>query len=316
MSTQEQDIAPLVAHDRPTRVSFASGHKVEFPAGTDPKEVLERSRAIENLLLGDKNGSQTSAQVVDQMRQIKEGTGRVIASILGLDYDHLKALDAQGVKLAMIPVEPSGISKKMIDEGIGTKVTADMVKPRRGMFHSYLLDKDGNILDLGDLTHDVAFAKTGEATPIKFTDADYKNIGYENEADALAHGEGLEMGEAEGTHNVDLPAALEKNKMIRLQVQPSSIATEMYHKPTPHQVDALEQLFEHSPNSKASYDMFLGDSNIFKNGVSKDDFLKSLNDFYYAGGKTNTQFLRESLDKGLEKTLPGPMFQPEGEVYP
>lgn len=314
------DSAPqmLVAHDKPIRVRFASGHAVEFPAGTTPEDAQRRSQAVGRLLQAtqaDPSGLHTT--LGQNLRQGREAVGRVVASMLGIDYDEMKKLEDQGIRLGMMPMPLSGISKDMVAKGIGETVTADAVKPRRGMFHSFIVDKGGNIIDLGDLTHDVAIARAN--VPINVARATDEEIA----AFAKAQGFDIEnipidqvrkaMGKFGEHEAVDLPAELERHGLVRLQVQPSSIAVEIHHRPTPHQIDALAELVEKNPKAKASYDLFHGDMNEFKNGVAGEDFLKRLNDFYYSG-KTNTQMLRDSLDKklgGLTNLMKG-----EGEFLP
>lgn len=280
---------------RPIRVRLASGHAIEFPPDSTSEEHLGLAQAMQNAV---KAMREPQKKTVDEalkqydptgqttgkiFRQARDATRTVILSMLGIDPDALP----KGVMLGMVPVGPVGISKNMVDMGLGKVVAADSVKPRRGMFHSFFADEGGNLVDLGDLNHDVSISRAlGEQDPVY-------------------------MG-----NMTSLPDKLKEHKLVRLQVQPSDIAIEIHHKPTPHQVDAIAELIEKNPKAKISYDLFGDAANEFKNNVTGEDFLKTLNEFYFSG-KTNKALLREALEKKLTRDLPtGAKLFGEGEVFP
>lgn len=268
------------------RVKMPDGRIIQY---TSPEHMYQM--APKDALGAYEGASQMRARTAgDDLRALGEHAGRAIASVLGIDYDQMQALQDRGIMLGMVPLAPSGIGQKMVDDGISRLVAPEDVKPRRGMFHSFFNDEGGNLHDLGDLTHDVAIGRA--KVPITMT-------------------------KMTGNHEaVDLPMELEKNKLMRLQVSPGDISLENYHRPTPHQIDSLSQLVEKNPRAKFSYDLTNGESNEFKNGVTGKDLMNKLIEFYYSG-KTNNQLLRETIDKNLQKRLEGTTaFGASGEWKP
>ena len=302
-----------LSQTRPVRVRLASGHSIEFPGDSTPEDRLRLSQAMQAAVRGGMPkpvepapATSTVADLLGQSgspasepagwRRARDAGGRAIAAMLGLDFDAMKEAEKNGVMIGMVPMAPKGIVEKMLKMGIGKKVTAETVKPRRGMFHSFIADEGGNLIDLEDLTHDVAIARAQ---------------GRNHAADPLgAVASGFDDAD-DTVHALNLQKELKDNKLIRLQVQPSSISVEMHHAPTPHQVDALEELIEKNPKAKISYDLFADEANEFKNGVTGEDFLKRLNEFYYSG-KTNRALLRDIVDKKLGSQK----FFGEGEFVP
>ena len=282
------------------RVKMPDGRIVRYPSHAKMLELAPRDA------MGAVEGTSTirARTWQDSARDVSE----YVAKVLGIDLDQMADLKARGIMLGMVPLAPSGIGKKFIDSGVSRVVSPNDVKPRRGMFHSFFGDEGGNLHDLGDLTHDVALVKSGGMNPLPQPGAKYDQFGklLKNLDDDVV----LEQGMHE------MPIALEKHKLMRLQVAPNDIALELHHQPTPHQIDALSQLVEKNPKAKFSYDMFNGEANEFKNSVTGKELMDKLIEFYYSG-KTNNQLLRETVDKKLGKKLEGSLqFSEPGEWKP
>ena len=243
------------------RVKMPDGRIIRYPSHEKMLELAPRDAL--GAVVGE---SQIRARTwQDGVRDVSE----YVAKVFGIDLDQMADLKARGIMLGMIPLAPNGIGKKFIDSGISRAVSPNDVKPRRGMFHSFFADDGGNLHDLGDFTHDAALVRAGEPALSPSTPA----------TTALGLGE-----------------SLEKHKLMRLQVSPGDIAIENYHPPTPHQIDAISQLVEKNPKAKFSYDLFNGEANEFKNGVTGEELMNKLIDFYYKG-KTNSQLLREKIGR-------------------
>ena len=264
------------------RVKMPDGRIVRYPSHAKMLELAPRDA------MGAVEGTSTirARTWQDSARDVSE----YVAKVLGIDLDQMADLKARGIMLGMVPLAPSGIGKKFIDSGVSRAVSPNDVKPRRGMFHSFFADEGGNLHDLGDLTHDIALERAQLG----------KNVLDEHQVDGLY-----------GISN-----QLKKHKLMRLQVAPNDIAIENYHAPTPHQIDAISQLVEKNPKAKFSYDLSNGEANEFKNGVTGEELMDKLVEFYYSG-KTNNQFLRETLDKKLGERLEGQAaFGSSGEWKP
>lgn len=270
-----------MADKRGPIVQMPDGRIIHYPAAMDHGTVTARLEHD-----ASDPGTIRARTLRDGARQMTERVGRIIAPLLGIDYDQMQALADRGVSLAMVPGPLSQAGEALVNKKIATKITPAEVKPRRGLFHSIFVDDSGHILDLGDLTHDVALDRAGM------------------------------FGRQEDGGLLSLQDELKKQRLARLQVASGDISVEIHHVPSPHTVDALEKIFEANPKSKASYDFFNGESNEFKNGVKPDDLLGKLIEMYH-GGKTNTQVIRESLDKKLGSKLEGiQQFSEPGEWKP
>lgn len=188
-------------------------------------------------------------------------------------------------------------TKKLVDEKIGKIVDPKDVKPNRGMFHSLIVDSDGNLVDLGELTHDVALAKMyGKKTLFTMSPEELKDaMNGKNPKDLIM------MKDA-----VDLPAELKKNKLARIQyANKNDISVEMHHRPTADQVQGLRNLFAAKPGAKISYDLVAGDKRgALRNGGTADDFLKDLEKTWPGSTRQPGGKMTAAEKKAYEKSLP------------
>lgn len=177
------------------------------------------------------------------------------------------------------PVNLSEAGRKLL--GVGTLVAPEDVRPRRGMFHSFVLDDRGGIVDLGHLTHDVAMDKTGQ-----LPDGDTFNAGDES----------------------SLTRALRDNRFGRLQVSSGDMSLEMHHAPSPEALASLRRLVAANPRSKFSWDLVNGDGGELKNNSTGAKMLEAV-DSVWQTGKTNLRMMRDRLDEQLRRSISGTKMQ-------
>lgn len=212
--------------------------------------------------------------------------------------------------------------KKFVDAVGATVVSPKDVKPRRGMFHSFVI-KDGNVVDLGDLTHNAAFTRIfgRDMTRYSIRRATAKEVANDpvmlepnqwllvdrdgaiiNQADPrlalkdatkkLYDPEAFDIGV--GAVGKELEVLLKEQGAIRMQYQTGDISLEMHSRPTPADLAALDELFEAKPKAKVSFDMVNGADGMMKNGGTAADFRKAV-DKVYGRGKPVWDALRERV---------------------
>lgn len=266
-------------------VRFKNGVRVELPDGVDHKYVAQQL-AGPLLELIPAQQQQAPAGPSDPEAPLRQATGispmttkmklrdvgerarRAIASILGVDFDAMQALEDQGIKVAMLPFgPPSSAGDKLLKaaypdwhdaKNIG-KSFASVVDPekyayRKGSgFNSLVVDYNGHLIDLGDMIHANAMEQVEPEL--------FQNVGSKTH-DALA-------------------AALAKNKFVRVNFTPGNIGLEMGHAPSPHQIETLTQLYEKFPKALGSYDFTAGAKNDFRNGVPASEVMDKIFELYY-----------------------------------
>ena len=267
---------------KPIRLRLKSGAAIELPPDT-PLEAAREIGAEVAPLLAKRFSSDSSRSPYDALgkatgisadtasakfQRARRKTGEVLMSLLGLDPAFMDEMEKRGISLGMLPFgPPSAPGKKLLEtampnaDPIGGTQLARIVDPekhvyRRGLgFNSLLVDENGHLIDLGEVLH----------------------------ADALKAIEPeIFAGKSAFTSKEKpLAQALEKNKFVRVNFAPGNIGIEAYHKLSPHQVETLTQLYERYPKSLASYDLYEGPNNIFKNGVAPADAFDELFKFYY-----------------------------------
>ena len=174
-------------------------------------------------------------------------------------------------------------TKKLIDGEIGKIVDPKDVRPNRGMFHSLIVDSDGNLVDLGELTHEVALARMYKKKVLATLS--------DKELEQAMSGKEVPGMQLMKDAIQSLPTELKKNKLARIQyANKNDISVEVHHKPTAEQVTGLRNLFAAKPGAKVSFDLVAGENRgALKNGGTADDFFR-----------------------GLEKTWPGSTKQAAG----
>lgn len=255
---------------------LAQQHQRLLPAGAERITPMPES-SLRNLL----NLEQAESIIVRDPKtgrfrkvftsQSKKNSERGSVTIGGDDPQALRNLSEPGKKLVKV----------------GAVVNPKDVKPRKGMFHSLVVDDSGAMIDLGDFTHDVAMERAGIL-------------------------QGLDSPEGIAS----LSDALRENKFVRVQFLPKDISLEIHAAPSQRAIAQIRKLFEANPKAKVSYDIVAGDASQLKNNATAADFFKAL-DSAFSTGKTNNQLIRERLDAGLTSRMSGSdrLFG-EGPAFP
>ena len=244
---------------QPIRIKLPdSGVVVEH---SDPNVALSAAQQL--ALVPPKNMNQPAPDAkpvirartwADDISTFKDKIGRLIAPALGIDYD---AMANSGYNFGMVPLPLSAPSQSLIDAGIARETNPAFRAPRGKAINSLLVDEGGNMLDLGQNTHDEAMMHLDPES--------WKTTDMNAETPATAMGD-----------------SLAKNKMIRVQYgSPRDIAVEMHHAATPHQIDALANIFDANPQAKASYDFTHNGVNKFANGVTPSDLIDMIFQLYH-----------------------------------
>ncbi len=240
---------------QPIRVKMPNGVVIEHG---DPEVARQAAmRLAEVIPLKDMNQPAPDAKPVirarawaDDISTFRDKIGRLIAPALGIDYDQMAN---SGYNFGMVPLALSPGSQSLIDAGIAKETNPAFRAARGSRINSLLVDEGGNMLELSGL-HD----------------------------EAMRHLDPEGMEAADQASPTPLGASLAKNKMVRVQYgSPRDIAVEMHHAATPHQIDALANLFDANPQAKASYDFTNGAKNKYANGVTPGDLIDMIFQLYH-----------------------------------
>lgn len=262
------------SNSAPIQVKMPDGVTVVHPAGTTVDDALGHAKryaaAMDPLVAAPPRFSPAPAPsqatirartMWDSIDDLRDKVGRVAAKALGLDYDKMADMESRGYSLAMIPLAPSAPAESLMKAEIATPTTPGYMPPRGQGINSLLVDEGGNVYDLGENVH----------------------------ADAMAHLEpGMwkyYAGEKGAANDPDaMVKSLAKNKMLRVQMGSNGrdIAIEAHHAPTPHQLEAIMEMFETHPQALGSYDFTnAAGKNVFDNLVKPSVLVDKIFEHFY-----------------------------------